>query len=281
MALIAASFLLAALCGTIQSTTLTVFLVMGMIVTSSVPAIATGSRPASFWRYGSTTTTDIQYDYSYDPETFTWDYTNRTVTSVNQCEVPLLSYEEGHFYKTPEERDAVDNSEVFQGCYIVAGSPARFGASSFWWYMIPYTHFTAAWSNILGYTSLPGNQFTNTEQSKSPEEIATLALSNFKGGKGYDESNGTSFMSQGSTVLIDYYYDYTQQGSYNYEYEEPKSTCPSNAVVSDICEYTTSCYHVEKGFPSTDSPSLNDDLGYLVSLVVIYSILAVSFISIL
>jgi hypothetical protein len=77
----------------------------------------------------------------------------------------------------------------------------------------------AAWSNILGYTSLPGNTFTSAEAAQSPEDLAKLALSNYKGGKGYDPSNtnGTSLFPQGSMILLessynpsDLYYGWSQ-----------------------------------------------------------------------
>lgn len=301
MALVACSFFLAALCGTIQSTTLTVFLIMGMIVAGSVPAIAasstsfdssdaysaslnTYSHPTgfgAFWEYGSTERVMVEYGYEDNYDDLTGEYINTTTTiEMTQCEVPLVSYEQGHLYKTPVERDDVPKSDIFEGCYVIAGSPARFGSNNFFWYMIPQTHFLAAWSNILGYTALPGNIFSLDKATMSPEELSLEALANVKGGKSYDQSNtnnGTSLFSQGSTILPDVYYDWSHY-SYNYDsMEETKSTCPSSGL-SNLCrDYATECYFPRAGFPSSGSPSFNDDLGYMISLVVIYSILAVSF----
>ena len=298
MALVACSFFLAALCGTIQSTTLTVFLIMGMIVAGSVPAIAasstnfatysaslnTYSHPTgagSFWEYGSTERIMVEYGYEDNYDDLTGEYINTTTTNeMTQCEVPLVSYEQGHLYKTSAERDAVPASDIFEGCYVIAGSQARFGSNNFFWYMIPQTHFLAAWSNILGYTGLPGNVFSIDKATMSPEELSLEALANFKGGKSYDQSNTnnrTSLFAQGSTILPDVYYDWTQ---YNYNYdsmEETKSTCPSSGLSNLCSDYATECYFPRAGFPSSGSPSFNDDLGYMLSLVIIYSILAVSF----
>ena len=84
VALVGASFFLAALCGTIGSAALTLFLVMGIIVAGSTPFIAasttnfgiyynylgtshdTGS--GTYWKYSSTERTSIEYG-SYDEET--------------------------------------------------------------------------------------------------------------------------------------------------------------------------------------------------------------------
>ena len=132
----------------------------------------------------------------------------------------------------------------------------------------------AAWSNILGYTSLPGNTFTSAEATQSPEDLAQLALSNYKGGKGYDPSNtnGTSLFPQGSTILLessyipwDVYY-----GSWQ---SEQLSNCPSSETVNLCSDYTT-CVNPKEGYPSIGSPSFNARIGFLASLVVIYSILA-------
>lgn len=265
VALVGASFFLAALCGTIGSAALTVFLVMGIIVAGSTPFIAASTTNER---------TSIEYG-SYDEVTGIYD---DTITS-RVCEVPLVSFEQSRYYKTPEERDNVPLDEIGLGCFVVAGSPATF--NSFFWYLIPQTHFLAAWSNVLGYTSLPGSTFTFAEASKSPETLSTQALLNYNGGEDYNQtkSYGTSLFEQGAHILPESYYDYTQ--NYDYYYNsigELKSTCPSSNVVPNMCSDTdTECYNPRKGFPTDgNSPSLNDDLGYLVSLVLIYSILAVS-----
>lgn len=135
----------------------------------------------------------------------------------------------------------------------------------------------AAWSNILGYTSLPGNTFTFAESTKSPEYLAQLALSNYNGGKGYDPSNtnGTSLFPQGSTIIMEQYYEY------GYSWTAETSNCPSSETVNLCVESWTTCVSPKKGYPSSGSPSLNDRIGLLASLVVIYSILAAYVIAVL
>lgn len=288
MALVAASFFLAAICGTSQSTALTVFLIMGMIVASSTPAMGAAASMAysfvydparlsldtynhpdgtggAFWAYSST---ERQYEFGeYDPETGTYP------TSMKQCELPLVSYEQGRNYKTTDERNEVPKEDIFQGCYVVAAATSgQTATSSFFWYFIPQNHFAAAWSNILGYTSLPGNTFSFAKASQSPEELAKESLSNFKGNPDplYDPDNtdGTKLFSQGSTIVTERFYSYDL-------YYDDTSTCPGTGVVPDLCSGSSSeCSSPKLGSPTTGGASVNDTIGLLASLVLIYSLLA-------
>lgn len=310
LALVAASFFLAAICGTCQSTALSVFLIIGMICASSAPVIGvsvsigysyaalasldtyshpTGPAGGAFWLYGSTERFNVDYNDIFDPDTGEY---GRGETTYRQCEVPLVSYDQSRSYKSQNERDNVPKEDIFQGCYIIAGvSSAHTGVSSFFWYLLPQSHFLAAWSNILGYTSLPGtgNSFSFAEASQSPEVLATESLANYKRDSGetvydpknvqrsleaiYDpnNTNGTSLFPQGSIIVTEAYYDWTIRYNNN---DEPKSTCPSSEV-SNLCgEYSSECHNPKLGYPSTGSSSVNDIIGYLTSLIVIYSLLA-------
>ena len=128
LALVAASFLLAALCGTIQSLTLTVFLVIGIVVASSVPAmisvawlpmnasldISTGHPQwgsGGFWVYGSTERLRVDDSGNIDPTTGEW--VNAT-TTLTQCEAPLVSYDQSRVYKTPDKQEDVPKDDIFQ-----------------------------------------------------------------------------------------------------------------------------------------------------------------------
>lgn len=131
VALDSASSVLAALCGTIQSAFLTAFIVLGMIVASSVPAIAasannawpsasstmygytSGYQGGAFWLYASTEQANQNWDYNVDPDTFEYDYDNPVIT-VTKCEVPIVSYDQSRFYKTDEEREDVSKQDIFQ-----------------------------------------------------------------------------------------------------------------------------------------------------------------------
>lgn len=165
LALVTASFLLAAACGTVQSTTLSVFLIIGMICAGASPIIKTSVTKAylgvtdsmntysfpygdagAFWSYGSTEKTLVQYlNSTYTNETYEYDAGDLTLT---QCQLPILSYEQGHIMKTAQERDLVSKEEIFLGCYVLPGSSTTFTrhkASYFFWYWIPQTHFLMAW----------------------------------------------------------------------------------------------------------------------------------------
>lgn len=126
LALVAASFLLAALSGTIQSLTLTVFLVIAILVVSSVPAmmpVAWVSADASlyaghltggsgvFWLYGSTER--LRTDYSWYDEGPNDDAINTTET-YTQCESPIVSYDQSRNFKTPDEQEEVPKEDIFQ-----------------------------------------------------------------------------------------------------------------------------------------------------------------------
>jgi ABC-type Na+ transport system ATPase subunit NatA len=158
-----------------------------------------------------------------------------------------------------------------QGCYVVAGSSANSNMRSFVWYFFPQYHFINAWSNILGFTSLPGNSFSFAEALYSPEYLSQLALSNYKGGKGYDPSNtnGTSLFPQGSTIVSAMQYDY----DYTTTYVEYASNCPSGNV-SNLCDDFAQCHSPLQGYPSSESPSVYDCIGFMMVLVVGYSLLA-------
>lgn len=295
LALTASSFFLVAMCGSINSTTITVFIIMAIIVASSAPAIGTSvmkswsldsssststSQPegtaGSFFAYGSTERVRIDYPNSTWNDDFSYEYVPGEA-SVSTCQVPIISDEQGRFRKTEAERDFVTKEEIFLGCYVIPGASSAFvhSTSSLYlvWYMIPHTSFMMAWSNILGYTSLPGNAFSLSHASKSPEVLAQEALFNHKGGVSplYEpnKTEGTSLFPQGSTVAVTYEYNYY------YDYSDPKSNCPSSNVIENLCDDydTATCYSVHPGYPSS-SPSLNDCIGLLVSLIAIYVLLA-------
>lgn len=83
-------------------------------------------------------------------------------------------------------------------------------------------------------------------------------------------ANGTSLFPQGSTIMIEEYYDWN---STLYP-EEPMSNCPSKNV-SNIClEDFGTCSNAIQGYPASGSSSLNDSIGFLLVLVIGYSLLA-------
>ncbi len=304
-ALTTASFFLASICGTCQSTALSVFLVMVIIVASGVPAIVAasgassvnvsggweGSGAGTFWAYWSTKSTSVWYDdYSiYNETTGEYDWIEASEPTVSTYQSPIISYEESRVFGFEQENLERYSSgeDFFLGCYIKPGVSTQFNNpawTSFLWFFVPQAHFMAAWSNILGYTAMPGNTFGFGQASQSPEFLATEALLNYRGGVEplYDanNTNGTSLFPQGSTVLTEYYWPDTDPCEYDpvtYEYV-CKSNCPPQQLYDEgSAGYSpTICDNAAKGYPPSGngSPSFNDAVGYLFAVTLVYSILA-------
>eukprot|EP00573_Skeletonema_grethae_P008746 CAMPEP_0201706040 /NCGR_PEP_ID=MMETSP0578-20130828/47609_1 /ASSEMBLY_ACC=CAM_ASM_000663 /TAXON_ID=267565 /ORGANISM="Skeletonema grethea, Strain CCMP 1804" /LENGTH=1815 /DNA_ID=CAMNT_0048194413 /DNA_START=88 /DNA_END=5535 /DNA_ORIENTATION=- len=305
-ALTTASFFLVALCGTCQSLALAVFIVVVIIVASAAPAIAAsagayvgiGSYQSSggagaFWAYASTETTSIQYnydDYIYNETTGEYEnVSNEPVIDFYQS--PIISYEESRVFGSEEENlERYSKEDFFQGCYIMPGASTQFNRpawNSFFWFFVPQAHFMAAWSNILGYTSMPGNTFGFVQASQSPELLANEALLNYKGGVEplYDEANtnGTSLFPQGSTVLTEYNYGYACEYVPDPDPDNPwgetyvcTSNCPPQQLYN-MSDTPNTCANAAKAYPPTGgdgSPSFNDAVGYLFAVTLVYSILA-------
>lgn len=313
-ALTTASFFLAALCGTCQSLALAVFIVVVIILASAAPAIAASAGAynvgmnyqssggaGAFWAYASTETTDIRYDiynettvgyYIYNETTGEYEFSNGPIIDFYQK--PIISFEESRVFGSEEENlERYSKEDFFQGCYIMPGASTQFNRpamNSFFWFFVPQAHFMAAWSNILGYTSIPGNTFGFVQASKSPELLANEALLNYRGGDGveplYDETNtnGTSLFPQGSTVLTEYYYDpYACDYVPDPDPDNPwgktyvcRSNCPPQQL-SNMSYTRTTCTNAAKAYPPTGddgSPSFNGAVGYLFAVALVYSILA-------
>ena len=132
IALTAASLFMAALCGTIQSTTLTVFIIMTMIVASSAPIIGVSvdrgysfgdpsyvspGSGGAFWRYMSTESVETG--------------------SARVCHNPIVSYEQSRVFKTEQERQVLTKEEWLEGCYVTAGGSTLHTNVFFVWYFIP------------------------------------------------------------------------------------------------------------------------------------------------
>ena len=154
-------------------------------------------------------------------------------------------------------------------------SAAHLGTPGLFWYFLPQYHFLAAWSSILGYTSLPGNKFSLALASRSPEDLAGLALANHRGvdvGSLYDPdgAGGTSLFPQGSMIVTEEccnwtvnqeYYDWTVN-QFSYGAEEVKRTCPGPGVVLDQCDAnSTECPSPMRDRPAGGGPSVNGEMG--------------------
>jgi len=296
LALVSASFFLAALCGTINSTTLTVFVILAMMIASCAPLISTSSksRPHDpgdsnniydggtagiggiFWLYGSTEKSYNSYGaWFYDEETGESKFMEED--DLQQCQVPIVSDDQDFFPMDATERGMISKENFFQGCFILSGASSYFSRSAtslLFWFFMPESHFFMAWGNIVGYTSLPNNVFSVSQVGKSPEVLAKESMANFRG-VSVDElysprnTNGTSLFEQGSTIVLD-----NRDIPYSYYHEDPRSNCPSGNL-SDLCnDYSKHCRSPTSDYPSSDSPSVFDCFGFLATLVAIYTVLA-------
>ncbi len=293
-ALTTVSFFLAAICGTSQSLVLAVFIVMVIIMVSAAPLLSMSFHRV-FWEY--TSTVEMYYGYIYNETTGELSYGEPISNSYHE---PIISYEASRVSDFPEENlQRYSKEDFFQGCYIRPGASTYLNRqewTSFLWFFVPPAHFVAAWSNILGYTSIRGNTFGFGQVSQSPELLAHEALLNYRGGVEplYDpkNTNGTSLFPQGSTVLIEWNNHYYAD-SYCKNVPDPhdpwggkekvcKSNCPP-AQLSNMSYWSNSysygrvCNHAAKVYLPTGgngSPSFNDAVGYLLAVTLVYSILA-------
>jgi len=279
LALISASFLLAAVCG--ANNKLLILLLLVMAISVFVPTFVNASiypisvsdviyddYPSSFsgllWTNRNTMADTYNYDtYNYDGDI--------------KCNYPIMNEEQGTHYKTEEESEEITPDEFFIGCFVQpsftsamwslqsGGSGDSF--SLFVLYMIPYFHFMTIYSNFLGYTAFPGNEFDHRHSAMSPEKLAISAMSN---PPNEINANGTSLFPQGSTILTNNYDDWDalkefrrEHGyddiGYYYYYDSPGSTtCPSQKLNGfNLCE-SSSC---DYGKRLSGSPSVHDMIG--------------------
>mmetsp|Transcript_24881 Transcript_24881/g.56295 ORF Transcript_24881/g.56295 Transcript_24881/m.56295 type:complete len:1783 (-) Transcript_24881:57-5405(-) len=288
VALVSASFFLSAICGTVQSTALSIFIITVMIVASAAPSIATSialgygkynanfstDTGGSFWRYASTESWEDQYNLSDSSH------------SIDSCQSPIVSFEQSRRFKTVEERQAMQRDEWFVGCYTQAGASVLHTETFFLWFFIPQSYFAMAWGNVAGYTSLPGNEFSFEHASQSPESLSQLALRNVKGGAEYDQSaDEKQLFSQGAMLFTEENWDGMSSRYYQWAFDEnapQTSNCPpyEESFCGEEDPYNprgstfyNPCANAKPGYPSS-SPSVNDSLGLLFSLTVIYLLLA-------
>ena len=193
-----------------------------------------------------------------------------------------MSNFQGNVFKTHEERALLEPYDYFLGCYFSPGfttyafsGPSGVSSGLFLWF-IPYTHFTALWSNVAGYTAMRGRSFGSAEARMSPEELAIASL---PVPPNAENAMGTTLFPQSSTFNFGYkYYNYNdirytdKDGG-----TQTKSTCPNTNSSSLFCSeinYATTCEFSGPNSPTENSPSFNDTLGLLVLMALFYTMLA-------
>jgi len=153
---------------------------------------------------------------------------------------------------------------------ILRDSPTgrKFGSAVM--FLFPYTHFLTIWSNFLGYTGMPDRTFSYEQASMSSEELAIASLP-----VPPDEVNakGTSLFPQSSTLNLGFSYE---PDVYYFDEEGNrllKDNCPAQNASEFFCPNINQCTAALSPARTT-SPSMNQMLGYLVVLAVVYTVLA-------
>jgi hypothetical protein len=304
LALLPASFWLAAICGTTRRG-LAVWLLLGIMVAVWTPLLAlsiqdykqgtTSHSPGLFWSYRNTT----KLERNNNNNGFVDYYNNNSFsTTYSGCDQPLISEAQARTPKTPVERlEFTSSDEMFVGCYAEAGYASRIynaagpsnGMIAFTLYLNPYFHFFSMWGNILGYTAMSGNEhkFGFKEATKSPEELSLMALPAPPSMEHANTTTNSQLFAQGSTVVTPTYYlssEYDNDDLKYYDfngdesYASRKDNCPSPDLEGyNFCSYLDNCQYAAEPapiYPTNASPSFLDSLGYLVSLTLIYALLA-------
>ena len=213
LALVASSFFLAALCGSLKK--LLIFIVAGMILAVFVPCLAMNlelnwygdyETPGFFWVNHNTSY--AMSNYYWDPDYYDPDQPYNSGYKVNytSCDRPFITEELANSYSTDEEIAKVKGDEFATGCFKIAGF-----STSVWnptnslegfvlanLFMVPYFHFNNIFSNFLGFTGMPDKTFTAKHASKSPEELAFLSSPSVMS---EENAKGSSLISQGSLLI--------------------------------------------------------------------------------
>ena len=282
LALIAASCFLAALCGTAKRGPNWIILVMlicmwipTMVSSGTTQWEDSGSSPSgAFWQNWHT----VEKDYRYDYVNFTINETHSEIRwerEVSACNKPLVSEYQGHFYKTEEQRMAVRDDEIFNGCFTLASWPVdiwnprnrkqKIGLPILFFF--PYFHFHTVWGNFLGYTSMPNREFTAKEAGMSPEALAVKAL---PAPPEPSRGLGASLVPQGSMIQVDRFWEW--RPCYDDVCEE-LNTCPDENRTENSCDYLGECEYIVNDRP-TESPSTRHGYLLLIASSIFYMMVA-------
>lgn len=256
IALVGASFFLAAVCGTARGGTGTWLIVLILVAQWSV------YLHQVIMTIGATSAIDIQYSHD-TPQSLFW--INKQTERVSfegstSCELPIVSKAQGAIFRT--DVSAFPDDEFFVGCYFGAGyttsiwnQDRRVGNAILFWF--PYVHFGGAWSNFLGYTGMPSRRFELSHASMSAEALAVASLP-FP----LPDDNRSTLFPQGSVLNVEMMYP-SGEGT----------NCPPSTLVDNLCSDGPSCPSVAEQSP-TETPSVNGFFGYMFCLAVMYTLMA-------
>jgi hypothetical protein len=284
LALIAASFFLAAVSGTARRGS--VWLILCMVSAVWIPILVINIQSYyvdtdTVTYYGSLSTPVglfwVNQETVYSG--YGWDESGNSTQVL--CNGPIMSAEEGNTFKTEAERKNVSPDQFFLGCFASAGwgstiwSPTstKSKVATATLFFFPYAHFFSIWGNFAGFTGVPDLQFKAKHASMTSGELARAAL---PVPPNPENSLGTSLFPQGSMLLVESVYSDECETWGNGYCEKYKSNCPQYEM-----EGFDFCPSLENGNCSVaPSPSLADGLsalaimGLLFALSTIYMIMA-------
>jgi hypothetical protein len=278
LALVGASLLVAAMCGTSRGSTATWF-IHGMIIAVWVPLIV---------QYVEWTIPD--YPQLSSLETSAWSTplglfwlnlnTSQIATSnatYYECQKPIIDEFQGKLCKTREEQMNFPENEWFVGCYFGAGYVSYFWntdsvAGTLFRFFFPLLHFATIWANFLGYTAMPNRSFEAEQASWSPEKLAIKSLP-----VPPDQANGRggTLYNQSSTLLNELFYKYETYYDTDVNNTRNKDNCPASDLADYFCSFMNTCISSVSPAPVAGSPSVNAMFGYLLALAVFYTLVAV------
>lgn len=290
LALIGSSFFLAALSGVARRGA--VWLILLMIVAVWVPinvlasqrsynvsvaTLANGSADLHtpiglFW---------VNRQTMYPVVSINLGGTGTANTNNATCNIPIMSEQEGNYFKTTAERAQVLPTEFFLGCYASAGFGATawapikktdFGLAVFWF--IPYFHFNTIWGNFAGFTGYPGIDFHASHARLTTGELAREVLpvppssANAQGTSLYPQ--GSMLQEQQSTKTECETKDSSGTGCIKY-----KSNCPAqNLQGYNFCAAveTHDCFYAPNS--PAEGKSVLAMFGMLLALSLTYVLMA-------
>jgi hypothetical protein len=255
IALVGASFFLAALCGTSRNGTATWLIVLILVAQWSVYLHQVISTVSVFSAY------DVNQLYD-TPMSLFWTNKQTESQAINStCDVPIVSKGQGDIFRTdPSE---FPDGEFFVGCYFGAGyttliwnKDRRLGNAILFWF--PYVHFAGVWSNFLGYTGMPDRKFELKHASMSSEALAVASLP-FP----LSDDNRSTLFPQGTILNIE------MKLTPGLDF----SNCPPSSMLEDMCPNLRECPGVVEQSP-TQTPSVNGLFGVMFCLSIIYTLMA-------
>lgn len=257
IALVGASFFLAAVCGTARGGTGTWLIVLLLVAQWSVFL----HQLISVQFVDSA---DLANSVDTTPQSIFWtnkQTEKRSFGGAESCDIPIVSKAQADVFRL--DPSGFPEDEFFVGCYFGAGyttsiwnQDRRIGNAILFWF--PYVHFTGAWSNFLGYTGMPNRSFERSHASMSPEQLAIASLPMLLPG-----DNRSTLFPQGTTLNVEQKFSSSVSAT----------NCPPSTITEGLCPDLFTCPSAAENSP-TNSPSVNGLFGYMFCLAVIYTLMA-------